>query len=420
MIYVINIKGKPLMPCSEKKARVLLKSNKAKIYQREPFTIQLLFECENKTQEINLGIDCGSVTIGISATTKEKELYSAEYELRKDISDLLSDRRMYRRMRRNRLRYRKPRFLNRVKSKHKGWLAPSVENKIDNHIKIIQKIHKILPISKIILEIANFDIQKLNNPDINKWDYQKGDRFGFENIKSYVLHRDNYTCQHCKGKSKDNRLEVHHIIYRSNGGSDNQENLTTLCKSCHDKVHNNEIELNLKGIKKKYKDATFMNIMKNSLYQRLSQIYSNVNVTYGYITKQLRYEHNLPKEHRVDARCISGNPTSKPLPYWYFMKQVRKRNRQIHKANILKGGVKKLNQAKYNVLGFRLFDKVKYEGKEYFIFGRRNSGFFDIRDLQGNKVNKGSISCKNLKLVLPRKNILMEVREGNSSTTLKG
>ena len=287
MIYVINIKGKPLMPCSEKKARVLLKSNKAKIYQREPFTIQLLFECENKTQEINLGIDCGSVTIGISATTKEKELYSAEYELRKDISDLLSDRRMYRRMRRNRLRYRKPRFLNRVKSKHKGWLAPSVENKIDNHIKIIQKIHKILPISKIILEIANFDIQKLNNPDINKWDYQKGDRFGFENIKSYVLHRDNYTCQHCKGKSKDNRLEVHHIIYRSNGGSDNQENLTTLCKSCHDKVHNNEIELNLKGIKKKYKDATFMNIMKNSLYQRLSQIYSNVNVTYGYITKQL-------------------------------------------------------------------------------------------------------------------------------------
>ena len=410
MIYVINIKGKPLMPCSEKKARVLLKSNKAKIYQREPFTIQLLFECENKTQEINLGIDCGSVTIGISATTKEKELYSAEYELRKDISDLLSDRRMYRRMRRNRLRYRKPRFLNRVKSKHKGWLAPSVENKIDNHIKIIRKIHKILPISKIILEIANFDIQKLNNPDINKWDYQKGDRFGFENIKSYVLHRDNYTCQHCKGKSKDNRLEVHHIIYRSNGGSDNQENLTTLCKSCHDKVHNNEIELNLKGIKKKYKDATFMNIMKNSLYQRLSQIYSNVNVTYGYITKQLRYEHNLPKEHRVDARCISGNPTSKPLPYWYFMKQVRKRNRQIHKANILKGGVKKLNQAKYNVLGFRLFDKVKYEGKEYFIFGRRNSGFFDIRDLQGNKVNKGSISCKNLKLVLPRKNILMEVR----------
>ena len=410
MIYVINIKGKPLMPCSEKKARVLLKSNKAKIYQREPFTIQLLFECENKTQEINLGIDCGSVTIGISATTKEKELYSAEYELRKDISDLLSDRRMYRRMRRNRLRYRKPRFLNRVKSKHKGWLAPSVENKIDNHIKIIQKIHKILPISKIILEIANFDIQKLNNPDINKWDYQKGDRFGFENIKSYVLHHDNYTCQHCKGKSKDNRLEVHHIIYRSNGGSDNQENLTTLCKSCHDKVHNNEIELNLKGIKKKYKDATFMNIMKNSLYQRLSQIYSNVNVTYGYITKQLRYEHNLPKEHRVDARCISGNPTSKPLPYWYFMKQVRKRNRQIHKANILKGGVKKLNQAKYNVLGFRLFDKVKYEGKEYFIFGRRNSGFFDIRDLQGNKVNKGSISCKNLKLVLPRKNILMEVR----------
>ena len=410
MIYVLNIQGEPIMPCSESKCRKLLKNNKAKIFQREPFTIQLLFECESQTQEINLGIDAGSKIIGISATTKTKELFSAEYQLRNDISDLLKTRRDCRRTRRNRLRYRKPRFLNRVKTKHKGWLAPSVENKINNHIKIIQKIHKILPITKIILELANFDIQKLNNPDINKWDYQKGERLGFENVKSYVLYRDNYECQYCKGKSKDNRLEVHHIIQRKDDGSNNQENLMTLCSLHHKEVHEGKIELNVKGMKKKYKDATHMNIMKNFLYQRLIKLYSNIEITYGYITKQTRYNNNLPKEHRIDALCISGNPTAKQLHYWYFMKQVRKQNRQIHKNNILKGGKKKLNQSQYRVFNFRLFDKVKFEGKEYFIFGRRNSGYFDIRKLDGTKVNKGSISYKKLKLIQERKSILIERR----------
>lgn len=420
LVYVINKQGNPIMPCSVVKARKLLKSNKAKIVKRDIFTIQLLYNSSNYKQDINLGIDTGSKIVGISATTKKKELISAEYELRNDISDLLSDRRMYRKARRNRLRYRQARFNNRVKSKHKGWLAPSVEHKINSHINIIGKLHKILPISKIILEIANFDIQKLNNPQINKWDYQKGVLYDFENVKSYVLYRDYYTCQHCKGKSKDKRLEVHHIIYRSNNGSNTQENLITLCKTCHDKLHTNEIELNLKGIKKKYKDATFMNIMKNTLLLKLSKLYSNIEITYGYITKQKRYEYNLPKEHRIDALCISGNLKAKQSKVYYCMKKVRCQNRQIHKANILKGGVKKLNQAKYNVLGFRLFDKVKYEDKEYFVFGRRNSGYFDIRNLEGIKVNKGSISCKKISLIQERKSILIERRcVDNSSTELK-
>lgn len=185
-------------------------------------------------------------------------------------------------------------------------------------------------------------------------------------------------------------------------------------------MHNNEIELNLKGIKKKYKDATFMNIMKNTLLLRLSTLYSNIEVTYGYITKQKRYEFNLPKEHRIDALCISGNLEVKQSKNYYYMKKVRCQNRQIHKANILKGGVKKLNQAKYNVLGFRLFDKVRYEGREYFIFARRSKGYFDIRDLSGNKVNKGSISYKKISLIQERKSLLIERRcVGNSYTKLK-
>ena len=149
-----------------------------------------------------------------------------------------------------------------------------------------------------------------------------------------------------------------------------------------------------------------MGIMRWSFYNRLKDKYPNVSMTYGYITKNTRIRNGLPKEHYIDARCISGNPQSEPLGYYFYQKKVRCHNRQIHKANILKGGYKKRNQAEYIVKGFRLFDKVKYDGEEYFIFGRRNSGFFDIRKLDGTKVNNGSVSCKKLQLVDMRKPLL--------------
>jgi N6-L-threonylcarbamoyladenine synthase len=159
LVYVLNQESRPLMPCNSSKARKLLKQNKAKIKKKSPFTIQLLYVSSGYIQPIALGVDAGSKFIGLSATTNNQELFSAEVELRNDIVDLLSDRRQYRKSRRNRTtRYRKPRFLNRVKSRNKGWLAPSVENKIQTHFNIISKIYQILPISKIIVEVASFDI----------------------------------------------------------------------------------------------------------------------------------------------------------------------------------------------------------------------------------------------------------------------
>jgi len=143
-----------------------------------------------------------------------------------------------------------------VKSKNKGWLAPSIEHKIQTHMTMIRKVHELLPITKTIVETAQFDIQKINNPDISGIEYQQGNQLGFSNAREYVLFRDNYKCQHCKGKTKDSRLEVHHIIYKSKGGSNKQDNLITLCSSCHKKVHNNTIELKIKKTKS-FKHATF-------------------------------------------------------------------------------------------------------------------------------------------------------------------
>ena len=145
MVYVQNVHGMPLMPCKEAKARKLLKNNRATVVQRTPFTIRLTFECEDQTQPITLGVDAGSKHIGLSATTEKKELYAAEVELRSDIVNLLATRRQNRRTRRNRLRYRPAKFDNRVRSKNKGWLAPSVEQKIQSHLKVIDDIQQDTP-----------------------------------------------------------------------------------------------------------------------------------------------------------------------------------------------------------------------------------------------------------------------------------
>ncbi|HDK7176562.1 TPA: HNH endonuclease [Clostridium botulinum] len=405
LVYVLNNQGNPLMPCKSSKARKLLKQNKAKVIKREPFTIQLLYGSSGYKQNITLGVDAGSKIMGLSATTEKQELFSGKMELRNDIVNLLSDRRQYRKSRRNRkTRYRKARFLNRVKFKNKGWLAPSIENKIQSHFNIVDKIYKLLPIKNIIVETASFDIQKIKNSNINGEEYQQGEQLGFWNIREYVLFRDGHKC--CVKGCNNKILNVHHIESRKTGG-DSPNNLITLCEEHHKAYHKGKLKLNLKR-GQKFKDATFMGIMRWTFYNRLKEIYPNVLMTYGYITKNTRIKNNLPKDHNIDAYCIANNLNAKRLDYHYYFKKVRCHNRQIYKAKILKGGRRKLNQAQYLVKGFRLFDKVQYENKLYYIFGRRNSGFFDIRDLRGNKVNKGSISCKKLKLIETRKSLLCE------------
>lgn len=405
LVYVLNKNGKTLMPCNPQKAKKLLKEKKAKVIKKEPFTIQLLYGSSGYKQDVTLGVDAGSKIIGLSATTEKKELFSAEIQLRNDIVDLLSTRRQNRRTRRNsKTRYRISRFDNR--KKEEGWLAPSIENKIQTHLKVVDMVTKLLPLSKIIVEVAAFDIQKIKNPDITGKEYQHGEQLDFWNTREYVLWRDGHQCQGKKG-CKNKILNVHHIESRKTGG-DRPSNLITLCKDCHTDYHDRHLKLNLKR-GQSFRDTAFMGIMRWAFYNKLKELYSNVKMTYGYITKNIRIQNNLSKEHRIDALCISGNPEVKQLDSYYFIKQVRKHNRQIHKVNILKGGIKKLNQAPYLVNGFRLFDKVIYKGQECFIFGRRSSGYFDLRKLNGTIIHR-SANCKDLKLVQEAKNLLWERR----------
>ena len=384
LVYVINKNGQPLMPTSRfGKVRRLLKNGLAKCIKRCPFVIQLMYEAEENVQDITLGVDAGSKHIGLSATTKDRVLYEADIELRNDIVDLLSTKREARRARRNRkTRYRQARFSNRKKPG--GWLAPSIRHKVQTHLSVIAGIHKFLPITKIIAEVAAFDIQKIKNPDIQGKEYQEGDQLNFWNTREYVLFRDGHTCQCCKGKSKDKILNVHHIESRKVGGNA-PNNLITLCETCHTGYHQGTVQLP-QTIKRgmKFNDATFMGIMRWAFYNELNEIYNDVSLTYGYITKMTRIENKLPKDHFIDARCISGNPTATSDNVVYYQKKIRCHNRQLHKSNTSKGGVRKNNQTPYFTKGFCLFDKVSAKNNEWYIHGRRLKGAFVLKTLGGN------------------------------------
>ena len=396
MVYVQDIDGKPMMPTTRHgKVRRLLKANKATVVNLCPFTIQLTYKSTDHKQPVTLGIDAGAKHIGFSATTEKEELFACETILRTDIVDLLSTRSQNRRTRRSRLRYRKPKFNNRVFSKKKGWVAPSVKQRIDSHLNEVNEIHKILPITKIVIEAAQFDTHKMKNPNISGIDYQNGEQLGFWNVREYVLFRDGHKCSYCKGKSKDLILNIHHIESRKTGG-DSPSNLITLCETCHKEYHKGNIDLKVRR-GKSLCGAAIMGIMKWRLYDELKSRYSNVSMTFGYITKYNRIKYGIEKSHTSDAFVISKNFNAKRIEYQYLKRLVRRHNRQIHKMKILKGGKKKNNQAPFEVFGFRLFDKVLYNNEIFFVYGRRKSGNFNIRDFNGE--NPKDVSHKKFKLI---------------------
>ena len=268
MVYVLSRCGKPLMPCSERKARLLLSSNNAKVIHKTPFTIKLLYGATGYKQEVTAGLDTGSVTIGCAATANNMVVYQSEVTLRNDITKKMKSRASFRIARRGRkTRYRQARFSNRSASCKKGRLPPSIKSKIDSHLREIKFVESILPVSRWIFELASFDIHKITNPDVSGKEYQEGVQKDFYNIKSYVLHRDGYKCQSKQKIVHSKKLHVHHIQYRSNGGSDTPTNLITLCETCHNNLHDDKFSL--KGVKSKTKHATEIGVIKSQSFLSL-------------------------------------------------------------------------------------------------------------------------------------------------------
>ncbi|MCP1125749.1 RNA-guided endonuclease IscB [Bacillus sp. 3103sda1] len=395
-VFVKNLRGEPLMPCSHRKARILLKQGKAKVIGYTPFTIQLQYATGEAVQPVTIGVDSGAKHIGIAITTEDKVLAKGTIEVRQDVKENLTLRATLRRGRRQRkTRYRKARFLNRKKKE--GWLPPSIQSRVDNQIHWIEIFRSLLPSPKVIVEVGKFDAQKLKNPDIQGTEYQQGDTFGFWNTRYYIFARDNYTCQICK--KKGGILHTHHIIERCNGGSDMADNLVTVHDECHQQFHQGKIKHSFEK-PKQYKETAFMNILRLQIMTRL-----DCDITYGSYTTPKRKELGLSKTHVNDAIAIT-HPTQ--LQEYdqsgeFRIKQFRKKKRSLHEATARKGRKTKNTSAKRNkkntphIDGIYLGDKVRVFGQVGFVTGFTGKMVY-VQDIHGQYIQNSSKSYKQVKM----------------------
>lgn len=402
-VYVLNKEGQPLMPTRPVIARLLLKEGKAKCIRRTPFTIKLLVDTTEYKQKVVAGMDTGSKTIGCAAIANGKVVYQSEVQIRQDVSKKMEQRRMYRRNRRSRkTRYRKARWQNRASMRKNGRLAASIKSKVDSHLREKKFVESILPVSRWKVEIASFDIHKISNPDVKRWDYQKGNQKGFYNVKAYVLHRDGYQCQKCK--TRKGKLHVHHVVFRSNGGTDTPSNLITLCEGCHDKLHKGEFEI--KGIRSKTKHATEVGIVKSQLEKQ----FGDFEETFGYETKFKREQIlQLPKSHHFDAVaiCCEEGEIVELSDNIYFKKHVSKGDYQQTQGS---RSEKRIPTGK--LFGLRKFDYIQTPKITGFIKGKRSTGFFAISDLEGKVINPSVNVKKDCIRLKARTTTLTERRRG--------
>lgn len=389
LVFVLDKNGHPLMPTHNgAKVRVLLKQKRAKVVLKCPFTIKLLYESTTFVQPLTLGVDTGSKYVGsavVNDVTSEI-VYESQVELRDDIKQKMDRRRQFRKGRRGKLRYRPKRFNNIKSSKRKERYTPTLISKFQGHIREIKIAVSILPIKDIVLEVGEFDPHLLQDPTLayHKWGYQKGELYQQENFKQTARARDDYKCQ-CCGK-KGCRLEVHHLLPRSRGGSDKLANLITLCSDCHHLAHSSEEQLLefQKKFGKKAKGTLRYATQMNVLRCMLQREYPDAEVTYGFITKEMRRVFGLEKSHMVDACCIASRGTlfRNDNPNKYKKKCVPKGD---YARTGVKGG-RFVVLSKGKIAGFRRYDKVLYNNKEYFVVGRMSIGKIYLIDIDNNRV----------------------------------
>lgn len=407
MVFVINKNKKPLSPCSNAVARKLLKQGKAVIHKRYPFTIRLkeLKEIEQNTQEYRLKIDYGSRYTGLAILNNNNVIWLAQLHHKTDIKSKMDARRGHRRFRRNKLRYRKARFLNR-KNKEKGWIPPTLQSRVDNIQTWTKRLIKIIPLTDISYENVKFDLQVMNNPNISGIEYQQGTLMGYE-VREYLLEKFNRKCIYC-GK-KDVPLEIEHIIPKAKGGTNRIDNLGIACHECNQKKGSrNAKEFGYPNIQNQVKgtlkDSALVNSTRWKVYEVLKNTGLNVECGSGALTKMNRIEHKLPKDHHFDACCIG-----KSTPYELYFKTnevlyIKNMGRGTYQRTTLnKFGFPKayLPRQKY-FYGFMSGDMVKanvlkgkHKGVYYGSVACRSNGNFNINLLKGRMqgINYKYINC---------------------------
>jgi len=315
-VLVVDNEQRPLMPCHPARARELLSKGKASVLRFYPFTIILLTRQGGDMQTIDLKYDPGSKTTGVALVVEGKKakkvVWAAELHHRgKAIVEALQSRAALRRSRRARkTRYRAPRFLNRKRTLK--WLAPSMRSRVDNILLLSRKLKKYTPLAQLSVESVKFDMQKLNNPEIQGIEYQQGTLFGYE-LREYLLEKWRRTCAYCDAQQVP--LEIEHIIPRSKGGANRASNLTLACRACNLKKGSQDVQVFLKNNPKRLshiqaqagqplKDAAAVNTTRKAVLNQLSVFNMPILTGTGGQTKFNRCQQQYPKAHWIDAACV--------------------------------------------------------------------------------------------------------------------
>ncbi|MDP2281606.1 MAG: RNA-guided endonuclease IscB [Methylotenera sp.] len=401
-VFVLDRNGKALMPCTERRAKLLLARNRARVHRLLPFAIRLIdrhaISCE--FQALRIKLDPGSKATGIALVREVEDGSIAVLNLfelihrGRQVSEALTARRSMRRRRRAaNTRYRAPRFLNRG-NKQSGWLAPSLQHRVDTMIAWVNRLSRLASVSALSQELARFDMQAMESPAIAGVEYQQGTLAGYE-VREYLLEKFNHTCAYCD--AKDTPLQIEHIDPKVNGGSNRISNLTLACGPCNLRKAAQDINTFLKKepvrlakilaqVKKPLKDAAAVNSTRWALFNTLKTTGLSVEVASGGRTKYNRVRLNIPKTHALDAVCVgvvqSVQDWVKPMLTIKSMGRGCYQRTRLNAYGFPRGYLTRVK----NIEGFQTGDMVKasvIKGKKIGIYtGRvavRATGNFNIQ-----------------------------------------
>lgn len=440
MVAVLSSTGVRLMPTTCYKARKLIKNGKAVIRSYDPFTIKLTQRENGSIQPIEYCCDTGYQHIGISIKSAKHEYVGVQVNALKDEKKHHKDTTTYRRTRRNRkTRYRKKRFDNRKATKPKGWLAPSIRHKKELHLAQIQKYAIVFPITSIVFEMGEFDTQKLKAIEEGRpvpvgIEYQQGEQYGFDDVRNAVFTRDDHRCVCCGRGIEDGAiLHVHHLKYRSLGGTNRMRNLVTVCERCHTPTNHQKDGLLWKLMKKykvkDFKGATFMTVVRWQMYEELKTMFpdTEIHLTYGSRTKEARRQLGVKKSHINDAYCMGDFHPKHRTVHWLYIKKRRnnrilvkfydakyidsrdgkkksgqdlfsgrtKRNRELNTENLHKYRQQKVSKGRVSVrrqhYPIQPGDTIIYEGGRYVTKGVHNLGSYV-------RIGGRSVSAKKIRI----------------------
>lgn len=414
-VFVVDRRQAPLMPCSEKRARLLLARGRARVHRMIPFTIRLIDrEVEQSSlQPLELKIDPGSKTTGLAlvrnshaVNVETGEVITTAHVLNLfelihrgfQISQALTARSQMRRRRRSaNLRYRKPRFLNR-KNQGKGWLAPSLQHRIDTTMSWVERLRKVAPITHLAQELVRFDMQKIENPEIAGVEYQQGELAGYE-VREYLLEKWGRQCAYCGVSNVP--LQIDHIHPKARGGSNRVSNLTLACAPCNLRKAAQDVTQFLKKdpkrlakiqsqAKRPLRDAAAVNASRWKLLNTLKATGLVVHTGSGGLTKYNRLKLGIPKTHALDAVCVGElnfvEQWQKPTLVIKATGRGSYQRTRLNRFGFPRGYLIR----KKRIQGFQTGDMVKAivtKGKKVGIYiGRiavRASGSFNIQTAEG-------------------------------------